>query len=98
MKLNVIDLFSGCGGLSKGFEEAGFNILLGIDNDKDALATFEQNHNNSKAVNIDLSNIDFLNPASFFISFILEALTAFLSRGDSTKKSFSFIIVIYRFC
>lgn len=60
MKLNVIDLFSGCGGLSKGFEEAGFNILLGIDNDKDALATFEQNHNNSKAVNIDLSNIDFL--------------------------------------
>jgi DNA (cytosine-5)-methyltransferase 1 len=60
MKLNVIDLFSGCGGLSKGFEEAGFNILLGIDNDKDALATFEQNHHNSKAVNIDLSNKDFL--------------------------------------
>lgn len=27
----VIDLFCGCGGLSLGFEQAGFNILLGID-------------------------------------------------------------------
>jgi len=60
MKLNVVDFFSGCGGLSKGFEEAGFNILLGIDNDKDALATFEKNHDNSKSANIDLSNKDFL--------------------------------------
>jgi len=60
MKLNVVDFFSDCGGLSKGFEEAGFNILLGIDNDKDALATFEKNHDNSKSANIDLSNKDFL--------------------------------------
>ena len=25
-KFNVIDLFCGCGGFSKGFEEAGFKI------------------------------------------------------------------------
>lgn len=30
-KYNVIDLFCGCGGLSLGFEKAGFDILLGID-------------------------------------------------------------------
>ena len=30
-KFNVIDLFCGCGGFSKGFEEAGFNICFGID-------------------------------------------------------------------
>ena len=36
-KYNAIDLFSGAGGVSYGFESAGFNILLGIDNDKKAL-------------------------------------------------------------
>lgn len=52
--MNVIDLFSGCGGLSKGFEDAGFNILLGVDNDEAALETFRLNHKNSLAENIDL--------------------------------------------
>ena len=27
---NIIDLFCGCGGLSKGFEEAGYKTLLGV--------------------------------------------------------------------
>ena len=31
---NAIDLFCGCGGLSKGFELAGTNIILGCDQDK----------------------------------------------------------------
>lgn len=30
---NIIDLFCGCGGLSKGFEEAGYRTLLGVDID-----------------------------------------------------------------
>ena len=28
---NVIDLFCGCGGMSKGLTDAGFNIIAGID-------------------------------------------------------------------
>ena len=44
--MNVIDLFCGAGGLSYGFESAGFDILLGIDNDAAALKTFEKNHKN----------------------------------------------------
>ena len=52
---NVIDLFSGCGGFSYGFESAGFNVLLGVDNNQDALNTFKLNHRNSQILNTDLS-------------------------------------------
>lgn len=51
----MIDLFSGCGGLSFGFEKAGFNCLIGVDIDQAALNTFSYNHKNSKALNLDLS-------------------------------------------
>jgi len=53
-KLKVIDLFSGCGGFSYGFESAGFHVVLGVDNDKAALETFKSNHNNSKILLADL--------------------------------------------
>ena len=55
-KFTVIDLFSGAGGLSKGFLDAGFDVLLGVDNDKAALSTFELNHNGAKALSLDLSD------------------------------------------
>jgi DNA (cytosine-5)-methyltransferase 1 len=55
---NVIDLFCGAGGLSYGFESAGFNILLGIDNDAMALRTFEKNHAGSKTICGDITKID----------------------------------------
>ena len=41
-KLNVIDLFSGCGGFSYGFQQSGYNVILGIDNTQIALKTFEK--------------------------------------------------------
>lgn len=44
MALNLIDLFSGCGGLSIGFDAAGFNILGGTDHDDDSLDAFQLNH------------------------------------------------------
>jgi len=58
-KYNVIDLFCGCGRLSYGFEKAGFNVLLGIDNDAKALETFEQNHLNAKSICGDITNIHY---------------------------------------
>lgn len=54
---NVIDLFCGCGGLSLGFEKAGYNVLLGIDMWKDALETFKFNHKNSDVLCADLSSL-----------------------------------------
>ncbi|MDW8553587.1 hypothetical protein SD304_13880 [Staphylococcus nepalensis] len=32
----------------KGFEQAGYNILMGIDNWKDAITTYKNNHENAK--------------------------------------------------
>lgn len=58
---NVIDLFCGCGGLSYGFEQAGFNVILGIDNDNKALETFELNHKNSKTICGDITQIHYEN-------------------------------------
>jgi len=56
-KYNVIDLFCGCGGLSYGLEQAGFDVLLGIDNEEVALKTFELNHKNSKTICGDITKI-----------------------------------------
>ncbi|WNF37188.1 DNA cytosine methyltransferase [Bacillaceae bacterium IKA-2] len=56
--MNVIDLFSGCGGLSYGFELAGYTTLLGIDNDKAAINTFEKNHKGSKGMCGDITQIN----------------------------------------
>jgi len=55
VKYNVLDLFCGCGGLSRGFESAGFNVVLGVDNDNVALQTFKHNHKGAEALNNDLS-------------------------------------------
>jgi len=54
--LKVIDLFSGCGGFSFGFQEAGYEVVLGIDNVDIALKTFEKNHKNAKGLLLDLHN------------------------------------------
>lgn len=40
----AIDLFCGAGGLSEGFQQAGFKIVFGSDIDPTYLKTFEHNH------------------------------------------------------
>lgn len=57
VSMNVVDLFCGCGGLSLGFEQAGYNILLGIDHDKSALETFKRNHKGSEIIHGDIQEV-----------------------------------------
>ena len=54
--MNVLDLFCGCGGLSNGFKQAGFNIDIGIDIDEDSVATYSKNFPNSEAICKDITN------------------------------------------
>ena len=56
---NVIDLFCGCGGFSNGFIQAGFNVLIGIDNNEAALKTFTANHNTAKTICGDIVQISY---------------------------------------
>jgi len=55
VKYKILDLFCGCGGLSLGFKNEGFDIIAGIDNWQDALLTFKKNHINSKSILADLN-------------------------------------------
>jgi DNA (cytosine-5)-methyltransferase 1 len=59
-KYTVVDLFSGCGGLSLGFQQTNkFEIIAGVDNYTDALKTFEMNHKGALALNLDLFDQNF---------------------------------------
>lgn len=57
-KCTVLDLFCGCGGLSKGFEMAGYDIVLGVDFNQPALNTYAFNHKGSQTLYADLSKDD----------------------------------------
>lgn len=46
----VVDLFSGAGGLSEGFRQAGYAIVAGSDNDPDAMATYAANFPEAAAI------------------------------------------------
>lgn len=55
--MNVISLFSGCGGLDLGFERAGFNIPVANEFDKGIWETFKVNHPNTKLIEGDVRKI-----------------------------------------
>lgn len=56
-KPSVVELFSGCGGTSVGFEMAGFNIGLGLDIHKPSFDTFVKNHPQTNAILGDVKKV-----------------------------------------
>lgn len=65
--LTVVDLFSGAGGLSRGFLDAGYDVALGVDFDDMALKTFKANHGNSETLKLDLFDFDNIDKISDFL-------------------------------
>lgn len=57
-KYQIIDLFSGAGGLSYGFEQAGCEIKLAIEKDAWAVDTYKANHSNQNIIEADITALD----------------------------------------
>jgi len=70
----VLDLFAGCGGLSLGFQAAGFEIAAAVEFDKDAAASHGRNFHPGDARHAVARDITTLSP---------EALCQDLGLGDA---------------
>lgn len=55
--MNVISLFSGCGGLDLGFEKAGFRIPVANEFDPAIYETFKVNHPNTHLIEGDIRQV-----------------------------------------
>jgi DNA (cytosine-5)-methyltransferase 1 len=66
-ELKVIDFFSGCGGLSLGFQNAGFDVLAAFDYWEPALNVYRKNLPDHPAIEVDLSKFD--GDVSLFASY-----------------------------
>ena len=55
--MKVVDLFCGCGGLSLGFQKAGYDILAAFDNWDEAVTVYHNNFNHP-VIKQDLSDVE----------------------------------------
>lgn len=56
--IRVYDFFSGCGGTSVGFRQAGFEHALAVDSCPDAINTFRKNFPDTSVINEPIETID----------------------------------------
>jgi len=57
MVMKVFDFFSGCGGTSKGFVQAGLESVFALDFDRDAAASFQSNFSNTHVEHRDIRKL-----------------------------------------
>ena len=83
--LNVIDLFCGCGGMSKGLTDAGLNVIAGIDIWDKAIESYNKNYHH-KAYCVDLTQ---LPPEKFNELYNKENINVDILVGGPPCQSFS---------
>lgn len=65
MKPKVIDLFAGVGGLSLGFENSGFDVVLANEYDPSIATAYEENHKGTKMICGDITSLDLQKTFAF---------------------------------
>ena len=83
--LNVIDLFCGCGGMSKGLMDAGLNVIAGVDIWDRAVESYNKNYHH-KAYCADLTQ---LPPEKFNELYNKENKNVDILVGGPPCQSFS---------
>jgi DNA (cytosine-5)-methyltransferase 1 len=59
-----VDLFAGAGGMSLGAQMAGIDVILAVENDSHAAATYAHNHPSTRLIVDDIRNIDAIGISS----------------------------------
>ena len=85
-RLRVVDLFCGCGGISAGLRDAGFEIIAGADIDPKYMSTFSRNFPSAYSMNIDLTD---WTPQSFMSVLGLQPGDLDLLAGGPPCQGFS---------
>ena len=77
IELNAIDLFCGAGGLSRGLEDCGINVRLGVELNSIAATTYQNNLQGNVIID-DIRNI----PSEVIMNILnIEARELFLVAG-----------------
>ena len=64
--MNLLSLFSGCGGLDLGFKKANFKIPVAVEFDKNIFQTFKANHHETFLIEDDIRKISKKNIEKIF--------------------------------
>ncbi|GHV94428.1 cytosine-specific methyltransferase [Spirochaetia bacterium] len=85
MTCNVIDLFAGVGGMSLGFEMAGFNIILANEYDESIAQAYILNHPGTKMLISDIRSLPIKKTFSEYIGKIGVVIGGPPCQGFSQK-------------
>jgi DNA (cytosine-5)-methyltransferase 1 len=87
-KLNAVDIFSGAGGMSIGASMAGIHVVVAVEYDNHAAATFKTNHPKSEIITDDIRKVTldkkYKNP---FILFGGPPCQGFSTSNTKTRNS-----------
>lgn len=87
--LKLVDLFSGAGGLSAGFHQAGFDVVAAVDNWQEACNSIQANHPNAQVLCTDVRKLDekkFVKSLDSKIDIVIGGPSC---QGFSTSGGFS---------